>query len=118
MSEIGYEVSPRVMVLDEPEYTASYHVTDLGDGRIMTFVHLDVFFWHPQVLRDLERKWALFREHVPITLYAMADDERPVWPKFIKRFGFEFLHDVVCTDGKTRRLFVNYGPTKEAQQEQ
>lgn len=118
MSEIGYEMSPRVTVLDEPEYTASYHVTDLGDGRQMTFVHLDVYHMDKEILRRLDAQWQVFREHVPVVLYCMSDDDSEVWAKFIQRFGFEFLHDVVCSDGNSRRIFVNYGPIKEAQQEQ
>jgi hypothetical protein len=115
-TDLGYSVSPRIVVIDEPEYTASYHVTDLGENRLMTFVHLDVYFLNPEILRRLDSQWALFRRCVPITLYSMADEDTPVWSKFISRFGFEFLHDIECTDGKTRRLFVNYGPNQEAQQ--
>lgn len=118
MSDLGYEVSPRVVVLDEPEYTASYHVTDLGDNRLMTFVHLDVYYMDKEVLRRLDAQWKVWREHVPIVLYAMSDDDTSVWSKFIARFGFEFLKDIPCTDGKTRRLFVNYGPIKEAQEQE
>lgn len=115
--ELGYSMSPRVTVIDEPEYEASYHVTELPDGKVMTFVHLDVYAMNREILRRLDAQWALFREHVPVVLYAIADEDSQVWSKFISRFGFEYHNDIVCTDGNTRRLFINYGPIKEAQKQ-
>jgi hypothetical protein len=114
-------MSPRVVVLDEPEYTASYHITDLGEGRLMTFVHLDVYYMSKEILKRLDKQWRLWRQCVPVVLYAISDDDEDVWAKFVKRFGFQYLSDIGCTDGKTRRLFVNFGPqngpTKEAQEQ-
>ncbi len=106
--------TPREVVLDEPEYTASYHTVDLGEGRVMTFVHLDVFYMSHSILRQLKSQWKLWRQACPIILYAMADEDTVTWSKFISHFGFQYLRDVPCTDGKTRRLFVNFGPKEEA----
>lgn len=101
---------PRVVVLDEPEYTASYHVTDLDCGRSMTFVHLDVYYMSHSILKQLKAQWVLWRQSCPVVLYAMADEDTETWVKFVSKFGFQYLADIPCTDGKTRRLFVNFGP--------
>jgi hypothetical protein len=87
----------------------------------MTFVHLDVYYMSKEILKRLDKQWRLWRQCVPVVLYAISDDDEDVWAKFVKRFGFQYLSDIGCTDGKTRRLFVNFGPqngpTKEAQEQ-
>jgi hypothetical protein len=108
----------RVIVVDEPEYIASYHIEDLGEGRKMTFVHLDVFYWGHSIYRDLLRKWEVWRQVVPCVLYTMATEESRAWEKFVQRLGFQYLTDVGCTDGKTRKMYVNLGPKKEAQEQE
>ena len=111
--------SERIIIWDEPEYTASYHTTDLGDGQIMTFFHLDVYYMDHKILRQMERQWEIFRQQVPCVLFAMNDDETPAWIRLCARFGFQVLRtDVPCTDGKSRTLLVNYGPTLSGAQKQ
>lgn len=117
MDNLGYEMSERITVLDEPEYTASYHMVDLGEDRVMTFVHLDVYYLSKTILKRLDREWALFRQYVPVVLYCMSEVDDEKWARFISRFGFSYLCDVGCSDGRTRRLFVNYGPQPERPKE-
>jgi hypothetical protein len=117
MTPLGYIESERVIVLDEPEYTASYHTADLGDGRVMTFAHLEVFYYSPSILKKLKREWDLFRKYEPCVMFALSDTDDEKWVRFISMFGFQYLRDVGCTDGRTRRLFVNFGPTHREAQE-
>jgi hypothetical protein len=106
----------RFVVWDEPEYTAEMHIEDL-DGELMHFFHLDVFYFSPRILRQMVKQWIVFREHVPVVLFCMGDEDDDKWKRFISHFGFQYLRDVPCTDGKTRRIFINLGPTKEALQQ-
>jgi hypothetical protein len=118
MIDLGYNESPRTVLWDEPEYTASYHTVDLGEGRVMTFFHLDVYFLNHKILQQMQEQWRLFRETVPCVLFTLPDDGSPAWERLVEMFGFQYLRDVGCTDGNTRKLYVNYGPTQEAPQEQ
>jgi hypothetical protein len=117
MIDPGYIESARTIVLDPPEYTASYHTVDLGEGCVMTFAHLDVYYFSPAVLRDLREKWRIFRENVDCALFRMGDNDDAKFERFIRMFGFQYVSEVECTDGKTRRLFVNFGPAKGGQKQ-
>jgi hypothetical protein len=110
MIDPGYIESERTIVLDPPEYTASYHTVDLGESRVMTFAHLDVYYFSPAILRDLREKWRIFRENVDCVLFCMGDTDDAKFEKFVRMFGFQYLRDAQCSDGKTRRIFVNFGP--------
>lgn len=106
--------SNRIIVWDEPEYIASMHEEDLGEGRKMTLFHLDVFYFSAEILRLMLNQWAVFRRSVPIVLFAHGEVDDDKFARFISYFGFEYLRDIPCSDGKTRRLFVNYAPSVEA----
>lgn len=99
----GWE--PRVIVVDEPEYTASIQTYDPGNGHKMTFAHLDVFYMGPDVFKRLRRQFKLFREHVPVVLYCMGNEDSSKYERFLSYFGFKYLKEVACTDGRTRRLY-------------
>jgi predicted solute-binding protein len=108
----------RVVVIDEPEYIASYHEEDLGEGRIMTFVHLDVYYMSASILRQLKKQWDLWRHYVSTVLFCMGEEDDEKFERFVSKFGFKYLRDVPCTDNKTRRLYVNFGPAPKEAQEQ
>lgn len=104
-----YIESDRFVVLDEPEYTFSYSVRDLGEDRYMTMIHIDVYYLSPSVMRDMIAKWRIFRTIHPNIVFAQGDKDDEKFERFVKKFGFSYLGDCPCTDGQNRRLFINYG---------
>lgn len=105
-----YEQTDRVPVWSEPEYDASAHAYYLPDGKEMIFFHLDVFYMSHGVIKNMKERWAAFRAACPMMLFCMLTEECSANRRLIEMFGFEFLKEMPCTDGKTRNLFVNYGP--------
>lgn len=99
---------PRVVLIDEPEYIASYHVKDLGDGKVMTFFHLDVFYFSPEVYKRMKKHWEIILKAFPIKWFCMFDDETPATRKFAQRFGWKVVSDIPCDDGRTRTLYSHF----------
>lgn len=111
----GYENSPRTIVWDEdPEWTASIHTAHVAEGIEMTFFHLDVYYMSPSVLKSMLRAWREYRHTLPQRLFTMGDQDTDALDRLRERFGFRYLNDIPCTDGRIRRLYVHFGPTKEA----
>jgi len=106
----------RFVVWDGTEYIAEMHYEDLGEGRLMPFFHLDVFYFSPEILKRMLKEWEEHRHTVPTPLFCMGEEDDEKFSRFISKFGFQYLTDCPCTDGKTRRLFVNFGP-QEAQKQ-
>jgi hypothetical protein len=112
-------MSERVVLLDRTDYIVEYHTVEVDDGPPMTFVHLDVFFFSPSVLRDMRKTWpAVFSALNAPAVFCVGDVDDAKFHRFVTRFGWRYLKPLPCTDNKTRRLYVHFGPTKEAQQEQ
>jgi hypothetical protein len=38
----------------------------------------------------------------------MADEESEAWRKLVRKFGFQYLQQIPCSDGKTRSIFVHF----------
>lgn len=100
----------RVQIWSEPEYDADMHVEDLGEGRLMHFLHLDVYYFSSSILRQMLKQWRMFRSNVTGPLFCMGDVDDDKFARFIAHFSFQYLREIPCTDGQMRRLFVNYGP--------
>jgi hypothetical protein len=98
----------RHVVVSEPEYDAGYHVEETPLGG-MTFIHMDVFYLSPSVMRKAKAQWKLFREHVPQVLWCHGEVDDAKFSRFVGHFGFKHFTDLPCTDGVTRRLFINLG---------
>jgi hypothetical protein len=99
----------REVIVDTTDYIGSIHQEEFEDGTKMVFVHMDIFYWAPSVLKHMIKTWPIFREGLKdIPLFCMADDDNEKWERYISRFGFQYLSDIPCSDGKIRRLFVNY----------
>ena len=111
---------PRVVSYSTPDYDFSTNYTqartDDGAIRLMTFVHLDVFYWSPSVYRDLMDVWLSVRQTLPELVFchsanaarllngAIADDK---FHKFVTRFGWVHLVDAVCSDGTIRPIYYH-----------
>lgn len=107
----------RVIILDRPEYTVSYHIEETNEGQQMTFVHLDVFYISPSIMREMLRLWPVIQKHMNCVTFCLGEVDDEKFDKFVSRFGWRYLRPIPCTDGRTRRLYINFGPTKEAQEQ-
>lgn len=104
---LGCFETKRVLIHDGTDYLASYHVMDVGNGKRMPFFHLQVWFLNHNVLRDMLKEWKAFRTRTPDRIFTMADVDTPALDRLRLKFGFKFLAEIPCTDGKVRRLFVH-----------
>jgi len=101
-------IPDRFQVVDEVDYVGSYHQHDLGDGQKMVMVHMDVWYFSPSVLKKMKKQWAVFRKSMRCPLFAMGETDDAKFERYVSLFGFQYLTNIPCTDGKVRRLFVNY----------
>jgi hypothetical protein len=101
-------MSERIEIVDETDYIGSVHVEEFEDGSQMIFVHMDVYYWGPSILKKMIAQWPVFRASLASTpLFCMGTVDDAKFEKYVTRFGFEYLSDIPCTDGQVRRLYVN-----------
>lgn len=100
--------SERTILVDGTEYIASYHTIDIGDGKVLTFFHLDVFYFSASVLRRMLQDWLWIRKALPEIVFTVAETPSKAWERLVRRFGFQFLQDVGCSDNRTRPMFVHF----------
>jgi hypothetical protein len=86
-----------------------FHIDEYKRGQDQfLLVHLRVKNWNLSTLKQIAREWKLFRQCVTAPLYALADIDDDKWERFVTRFGFRFLCNIVCNNGEQRRLFVSF----------
>jgi hypothetical protein len=108
-------MSERIEVIDECDYVGSYHEEVFEDGSRMVFVHMDVYYWSPSVLKKQLTQWPIFRALMSsIPLFCMGTQDDLKFQKYISKFGFVPLKPIPCTDGQSRMLYINW-PTQAAQ---
>lgn len=100
--------SERVVFHSEPDFDVSYDQMDLGAGRVMTFVHLDVFYFDKSTWKRIQWAFDHYRPTLPPIIFAQPAVDSPLFEKFVSRFGFQLLNDCHCDDGLNRRIFVHY----------
>ena len=96
------------LVEECPEYAAYYEPVETSDGTMYLF-HFYVTVWSPSVYKKFARRFSEWRPTFPHVLFCAGDVDDEKYEKFLSRFGFKYLTHVGCTDGNTRRLFVNFG---------
>jgi hypothetical protein len=99
-------------VVDRPEYFCDLEEFRRGDDQMM-FIHLQVRKWSKETLAIAKREFNLLRQFVTCPLYGAGEVDDEKWSSFVKLFGFKFLQNVICTDGKTRRLFIHIKDDKK-----
>lgn len=100
---------PKVMLYEEVEFTFSTSLVQFEPGRVMTFVHIDIFYWSPEVYRRLQHLWPSIRRLLPPIVFASGDVCDAKWAKFITRFGFEpIIEDCSCSDGNIRPIYAHF----------
>jgi hypothetical protein len=97
---------PRVMLLSVPEFDCSFSYNQIAPGILMTFVHLDVYYWSPSVYRQLKDHWPIIRKRLPDIIFTQGNvSDQAKFDKFVQRFGWKPLVDCICTDGSNRPIF-------------
>lgn len=93
-------------VVDCPEYYCGLEEFRRGQDQMM-FIHFTVHQWSKATLKKAKREFDLLRQCVTCPLYGCGEVDDKKWESFVKLFGFQFLTDAICTDGKKRRVFIH-----------
>lgn len=99
--------TPKRTIYSVPDFDFHVNLIQPAPGVVMTFVHIDVYYFQPSTIREMRAQWPSVRSRLPPVVYAQGDVTDLKWEKFVKQFGFEFCTDCVCSDGVSRRIFVN-----------
>lgn len=99
---------PRVTILSAPEYDISIQYQQPQPGVLMTFVHVDIFCAAPSVIKSLLAKWPEVRKTLPPIVFCHGHSDDAKFHRFVTRFGWKPLSHTPCSDGNTRRIYVNY----------
>ncbi|WP_316235069.1 MULTISPECIES: hypothetical protein [unclassified Bradyrhizobium] len=84
-----------------------------AEGQQMLLAHLHVHQWSPSSLKRIRHDWALFREAIPVPLFALPmlsteDPAYPKWERFVTSMGWRPTNQqVLCLDGIERPLFTH-----------
>ncbi len=95
----------RQSILSVPEFDLEYHQEDMGNGKFLTFLHLEVYRWSPSVFRQLKAIWPTVST-IARPLFLVGTRDTPLFHKFVSRFGFSPFLKVGCTDDQERTLFI------------
>ena len=95
-----------------PQYHAvldEFHDSETGEQRLVFHIDIKPELFSPQVLRRLSDQWVVFRSCVTAPIFAYEPEpDNLKWERFVALFGFSDTHTrVSCSDGRSRRLFVN-----------
>jgi hypothetical protein len=99
--------TPKRTLYSVPDFDFKVSLAQPAPGVVMTFFHIDVYYFQASTLREMRTAWSKFRNRLPPVVYAQGDVTDLKWEKFVKQFGFEFCTDCVCSDGVSRRIFMN-----------
>lgn len=99
---------PRVEILSEPEFDVHTNLVQPTPGTLMTFVHVDVFVTSPSVIKRLLKLWPDVRSKLPPIIFCTGHVDDDKFDRFVTLFGWLPLSDTPCSDGNTRRIYVNY----------
>lgn len=106
MSQETAITTPRTVIHSEPDFDVSIHGVQIGD-KVITLLHLDVYYFSPATLRHMMRLWPSIRSKLPAIIMCQGDQDGPLFEKFVTRFGWQLMGDCICTDGRNRRLFAH-----------
>lgn len=91
-----------------PEYTLEIEHTPLSDGNVAYSAHFTVHQFSPTIFKLMKDDWAEVRPKIDGPIFACGYNQTDKWIKFVEKFGFQYMKDVVGTDGSVRKLFVHY----------
>lgn len=100
---------PKTVFWSEVDF--DFHISYLqpAPGKLMLFVHIDVYYWSSDTWRRLKHLWSSNRHLLPPIVFAQGDETDAKWVKFVSRLGFQpLVADVPCDDGQFRHIYVNF----------
>lgn len=76
------------------------------DALLAAHVRFERF--SPSIMKSVIVGWRAFRQCVsaPVVAIGEVDDEK--WERFVTRLGFRYFKEVICINGKKRRLFISH----------
>lgn len=100
---------PKVVLYEEVEFTISTNLVQFEPGKLMTFIHLDIFYWSHHTFKRLLALWPSIRLLLPPIVFASGDVCDAKWAKLVSKFGFEpLLTDCLCSDGNIRPIYAHF----------
>ncbi len=99
---------PRVTILSEPAFDVQINFQQPSPGTLMTFVHMEVFEPTASVIKRLLKMWPDVRSKLPPFIFCTGHVDDDKFHRFVTLFGWLPISATPCSDGKTRRIYVNY----------
>lgn len=99
---------PRVAILSAPEYDISIQYQQPAPGVLMTFVHVDIYRSTAGTIKSLLAQWPAVRQKLPPLIFCHGHTDDDKFHRFVTLFGWELISYTPCSDGNTRRIYVNY----------
>lgn len=90
-----------------PNYDLRIELVDMGTEQGFPLVHCDVFYWSPNVMRELQAVWPAFRSQFKGPVFACNPNEDHKWEKFLTKFGFRYFSNFIGPDDKEHKMFLH-----------
>lgn len=100
--------SPTALFHVDQDFILSFELVDLGANRLMPMIHFEVRRFNRSIWGRMKEVVTRLRPDFPEIIYCQPTNDTPLFEKFVSRFGFTPHGDGYCSDGKNRRIFVNY----------
>jgi hypothetical protein len=102
----GFQYVRTHRALTTDDYWFDLDEYERGQDKLLA-VHLRFDRFTPSIMKNVIHQWRVFRQCVtaPVTAIGEVDDEK--WERFVTRLGFRYCKEVICINGKKRRLFIH-----------
>lgn len=94
-----------VQTTDNFDFTTE--IVDIGQGRIMTFVHLDVWYFSHNIYRELKEAFDFHRPNFPQLIFTQPRVFDKKFHKFITRFGFTIISEGINANGDPLPYYIH-----------
>ena len=99
---------PKVLIASEPSFDLYVGYQQPRPGVLMNFVHLDVYQFTANTLRHFKSIWSEIRPTLGPIVFCIGHTDDKKFHKFCTHFGWSLISQTPCSDGNTRRIYVNY----------
>src|SRR5690348_18241873 len=89
VSSGSFKQLPTEIVCETDEFLWRFDRKDLGDGKIMTFMHLYVYEFSPSIMRTLKALFNSKRPEFPNIIFAQGEVDDDKFERFVAHFGFK-----------------------------
>lgn len=97
----------RDTLLVTPDFKVHTGTVDIPTGSLY-MVHLDVFRWSKDVLKQLLFEWSFLRPTLPNIVFCMPNNPGRKFNNFVSHFGWNFIADIPCDDGLLRPIYAHF----------